>query len=323
MLLDQNKLIPTIRDILDENTKEVVISSAYLKTDVLKELESSLRGKAVKIYVRWDIEDLIKGVSDIEVYEICKENNWRLFRNPKLHAKFILFDNETIILGSSNYTLTGTGRNRKNIERNYMTDLNYDEIHYLLRDYSHSTIIDDDIYNKLKPILETLEPSKEYEHLQFDEVIFKDPRENYTSAFSFEQLPPFRPNDNSFDPSNVYHQSFLNAHNIVSCFDYDALRTFIENNPVSTLIIDFLENENSDRCQWGTVERLIRNNENLFNTVNNDRSQLKSELGKNHRLFNLFCWLEHFNKEKYIVWKREAYLKDPREGTCSLNKTHS
>ena len=115
MLLDQNELIPKIKDIIDENTKEVIISSAYIKTTLLKQLESVLSQKDVSIYVRWEISDLINGASDIDIYELCKTNGWKLFRNNQLHAKFILIDNSLVILGSSNYTLSGTGENKKNI----------------------------------------------------------------------------------------------------------------------------------------------------------------------------------------------------------------
>jgi len=320
MLLDQNELIPKIKDIIDENTKEVLISSAYIKTSLLKKLESVLDQKDVSIYVRWEISDLINGASDLEVYELCKVNGWKLFRHNQLHAKFILIDNAVVILGSSNYTLSGTGQNKRNIERNYLANLDDQQVNHLLKDYSFSKEINDTIFNKLRSFIEDKAPTNQYEHFEFDEIIFEEGQEEYSVPFTFDQLPPFRPHDNSFIPFNHDHLSFMKDHNIRSHYDYEVVKDFIEKNPISTLIFEFFTKGNSERCQWGKVERLIMENKMLFSLVDNERKQLKTALGNNHRLFNLFCWLEYFNKDKYRVWNREEYLNDPREGTCSLNR---
>ena len=322
MLLDQNEIIPRIKSIVDENTKEVIISSAYIKSALLEELQSTFKNKEVRIYVQWKLNDLINGASDIDVYLICKKNEWKLFRNDQIHAKFILIDNSIVILGSSNYTLSGTGRNRNNIERNYLVSLDTEEVNNLLKDFSHSTKINDKIYGEMKSFIDNQVPEREYEHLKFEDSIFNEDQEDYNEPFSFELLPPFRPNDNSFDPAISDHLVFLKNHNIISHHDYRALSDFITNNPVSILIKDFLNERNANRCQWGKVERLIMANERLFGLVNNNRELLKSELGRSHKLFNLFCWLEYFHPEIYFVWNRDNYLNDPREGTCSLNIHH-
>ena len=101
MLLDEYELIPKIKELINDDTKDVVISSAYMKSDLLKELQSTLNNKNVSIYVRWEINDLINGASDLDIYKICMANGWKLWRNGKLHAKFILIDQSVVILGSS------------------------------------------------------------------------------------------------------------------------------------------------------------------------------------------------------------------------------
>ena len=320
MLLDQNELIENIKIALDENTKDVVISSAYIKTELLKELQSSLHDKNVSIYVRWEIDDLIKGVSDLGIYELCAENNWKLYRHHRLHAKFILIDRTFLILGSSNYTLSGTGRNRNNIERNFMTQIDESSCSKLLKDYSFSTRITESIFTQLQEFIKENSFEREYPDYEFDEVIFSEDSEKFSpTSFTYDQLPPFRPDDNSFDKNDNTHNAFLKDHGIISYHDFEALRNFIETNPVSQLVTTYLSSYNNQRCQWGKVEQLIMADDTLFGLAGNDRQKLKMELGENNRLFNLFCWLEYFEPTKYEVWKRLEYLNDPRVGTCSLN----
>ena len=321
MLLNQNEIVPKIKDVINENTKEVIISSAYIKYNLLKELEPTLRSKNVNIFVRWEVDDLIRGASDVEIYDLCQANNWRLYRNQRLHSKFILIDNSILIIGSSNYTYSGTGRNRENIERNFLSEISKSQANDLLSEYSFSTRINDTIYENLKTYIKENPLPEEYAKYNFDKTIFQDKAEEYIKAqFTFNQLPPFRPDDNSFDESNELHTSYLQVHGIISHHDYEALRNFIESNPISLLIIEFLNTRDTHRCQWGKAEKLIMGDERLFSSTNNNRGLLKSELSQDNRLFNLFCWLEYFRPNDFWVWNIEEYLNNPREGTCSLNR---
>ena len=74
MLVTQNELIRVIGQSVNKNTKEIIISSAYIKEDLFQELVPILRNKSVKVYVRWDAQDLISGASDLGIYQICKNH---------------------------------------------------------------------------------------------------------------------------------------------------------------------------------------------------------------------------------------------------------
>lgn len=58
------------------------------------------------LVVRWRFDDLVSGASDLRVYELAKQYNWKLFVNLDLHAKVYVFD-ETSIVGSANLTEKG------------------------------------------------------------------------------------------------------------------------------------------------------------------------------------------------------------------------
>ena len=75
MLLDQNELLDHVRHECSEDTKEIILCSAFLKKNVLEELEDILNlATKVQVYVRWQELDLLSKVSDLDIYEVCKKN---------------------------------------------------------------------------------------------------------------------------------------------------------------------------------------------------------------------------------------------------------
>ena len=321
MLVTQNNLIRIIRECINESTKEIIISSAYLKEDLFRELIPFLENKKVHVYVRWEAQDLIMGTSDLGVYHICTNQGWRIFRNPRLHAKFVLIDKTILILGSSNYTMSGTGRSRQNIERNFKTTIEENSLVLLLEDYNLSVEINDDIFEKLNDYVLEQNVTNDYEHHQNEIAnIFSENNEFQDSyCFKLLDLPPFRPDDGSFDAVSKLHIAFLKSNSVSSIHDLSSVEDFIKNNPVSRKIFEIIESSADRRCRWGTIERRIKNDDHLFSLADNDITTLKELLGSHNRLFNLFCWISFFEPAKYYVWNRETYLADPREGTCSLN----
>ena len=88
-----------------ENAEELILLCAYVKTNQIVELNND--NKFQSIVVRWEIEDLLKGASDLSLYNYCKQNNIALFRNTRLHMKAIWDNKTTVICGSANYTNKG------------------------------------------------------------------------------------------------------------------------------------------------------------------------------------------------------------------------
>ena len=69
------------------SSDEITIFSPYIKLEQIKIL--NYRKKVKRIIVRWEIRDLCLGVSDLDLYLYCKENNIALFRNSRIHLKVI------------------------------------------------------------------------------------------------------------------------------------------------------------------------------------------------------------------------------------------
>lgn len=89
-------------------SNELIICSAFVKTKALEHLLKDVdENVAVTIVSRWAKQDLVFGVSDLDVYQWCVSKGYRFGVNNKLHAKLYSIDKCIMFLGSAN--LTGRG----------------------------------------------------------------------------------------------------------------------------------------------------------------------------------------------------------------------
>ena len=314
MLLDQNVLLDHVRHECSEDTKEIILCSAFLKKNVLQELEDVLNlADKVQVYVRWQELDLLSKVSDLDIYEVCKRNGWELFYNKKLHAKFFLIDEKSLFLGSSNYTLSGTGRGNKNIEWNKSTQIDEYEAIDLKKSISLSIPVTDDLYRELKNRIEQLEPLAK----QIEEVQTADTKPLYN--FNFDWLPPFSPKDLFTLPLDSLTVEYMRKFEVTSINSLDPFKEFVLNNPITELIRNY-HSTVDPIARWGSIRDKIKNDEYLFSLCKNNNVILEKELYTHNRLFHLFYWLAEFD-ESLELYMNDRYLEDPRRGTCSINET--
>ena len=60
-------------------SNEITLFSAYIKIDELRKI--NLKNNVTRIIVRWELQDLHLGVSDIELYDYCVLN--KINHHPK------------------------------------------------------------------------------------------------------------------------------------------------------------------------------------------------------------------------------------------------
>lgn len=85
------------------------IYSAFIKADAFSRIASSISDSVTgSVVARWRPADLISGVSDLRVYDLCAQHHWKFGVNLNLHAKAYVFDN-TMFVGSGNLTGAGLG----------------------------------------------------------------------------------------------------------------------------------------------------------------------------------------------------------------------
>ncbi len=92
-----------------EEAKDIIIAAPYIKADALSRVIGKV-GNDVSLtcITRWQAEDIIYGVSDVECYSIIKEVGGEFRLHPYLHAKYYRAD-EHILVGSANVTLSALG----------------------------------------------------------------------------------------------------------------------------------------------------------------------------------------------------------------------
>lgn len=130
-------------------SESVTIVSPFITNSALEQLvpESS---DNVRILTCWRPDLVISGFSDLELYTLCKDRGWRLYNNPKLHAKIYIFD-KTVFLGSANCTFTGLGiSSNPNIEAMIKVQRDENSMESIERIFSESILVDDNYYNQWK-----------------------------------------------------------------------------------------------------------------------------------------------------------------------------
>ncbi len=145
--------------ILESNS--ITIISAYIKLAELKSLNE--KNNISRIVVRWEIEDLIKGVSDLELYEYCVNNGITLYRNTRIHLKAIWDNESAIILGSANITGRGIGEigNTYNYELSCKTVIEtLEDFNYLNHIITTSEYVDIDLFTEIQKIVKSCENPK-------------------------------------------------------------------------------------------------------------------------------------------------------------------
>lgn len=182
MLNQSNDSLITSLRIFSRNSNRIKLFSAYIQSDVIKQI--NILNNIDFIIVRWEIVDLVNGVSDLELYNYCKEHKIKLFRNTRLHLKAIINDNNQIIFGSSNYTNKGLALTKNfnfelnsNVENLESADLIY--LNQILRD---SEYVDETKFNLIKSEVD------KYQKLKF-EIKEMPTEKNSTDKFLISQLP--------------------------------------------------------------------------------------------------------------------------------------
>ena len=97
---------------------EILIAAPFIKAAVLEEIFTNIKPEiTIKCVTRWLIEEIIIGVSDLEIWSIIQSHPHAcLWLRNDLHAKYYRAD-EQCLIGSANLTAKALGwSNRPNLE---------------------------------------------------------------------------------------------------------------------------------------------------------------------------------------------------------------
>jgi hypothetical protein len=140
----------------------ILVLVPFIKLDALKQLHWVHKSpRKWKIVCRWKPEDLVAGVSDLEIFDYLEEFGAQLYINPNIHLKLYVFESNVAFNTSGNLTLSGLGyQDKTNIEVGNMVKLSTQDWKRIFAIIEGSRQVDHALYSKLQDWLKEQKPSR-------------------------------------------------------------------------------------------------------------------------------------------------------------------
>ncbi|AFV03477.1 hypothetical protein UNSWDHB_305 [Dehalobacter sp. UNSWDHB] len=181
-----------IKTVLEQEFSKVSdnlqIISAYCKTAALAYVDSKVSSAPVtkRLMVRFRLDDILSGATDLDIYIYCKQYGWDLYILLDLHAKTFIFDRKRWIVGSANLTSRGIGLAKEsNLEMAMLAEVDPDELVMINAMFDKSTLMTDNLYERMKKQVECVNNG----HLsmnEWDDDIVNMIRDDITTLFTHD-----------------------------------------------------------------------------------------------------------------------------------------
>jgi hypothetical protein len=128
----------------------ILILVPFAKLAALQQLHwVHSRNVKLKVVCRWRPEDILAGVSDVEVYSYLRDSGSQLFINSEIHLKLYVFASNTAFNTSGNMTLSGLGYSEKgNVEVGNLVVLTSHDWIKIYEIINSSRQVDDSLFEK-------------------------------------------------------------------------------------------------------------------------------------------------------------------------------
>jgi hypothetical protein len=279
-----------------ENNETITLFSAYIRTEQLRKINETKNIK--QIVVRWEVGDICFGASDLDLYDYCRENHIKLFRNTKIHLKAFWNNKRSVLFGSANVTKNGIGEGG-NLELNGIKEnISHSDIKYFNEIIASSTYITKQLYNEIK--------QKVDEHK--DQVVRIPDLPNRKAEADFFLLSQLPMSLNVSDLYNTYVNSdslseedlnclihdivlYKASNNLSAEIFYSTLKENFNTHPFIIKLKEVIKSDTRDSLSYGSVVRWIQDN---TTTVPTPRSW---ELKKDQIVNILYEWICFFDDD--------------------------
>lgn len=278
--------------------KSVIILSAYVTEVGVKWMQEQIKSSLkCTIIARWDKGDLAQGSSDLNCYELAKNQNWDFKILKDLHAKVMLVDNKDLFIGSPN--LTGRGMSLvpvSNKEVGINLEATKNDINIISNLVDQAIKVDQELFDELKKWKKKLPIINKQLYPDFPQSIKDKLKENFDKLWvhnfpwcSPEQLLDFRKeNENINHDLELFglSKSNLNEKNLKQAFECSKIFWWL---------VNYLKKTKDHEIYFGTLSSVIH--QSLLDDPRPYRKEIKD------LQVNLYSFLKRFNLKKIIIDK--------------------
>tara|TARA_B100001564_G_scaffold156874_1_gene131773 strand:- start:958 stop:1959 length:1002 start_codon:yes stop_codon:yes gene_type:complete len=286
----------------EPSEEHLYILCPFINTNLLKDLLQKRQN--VTIVTSWRKDHLLSGVSNIDLYELVKNNpTWNLMINDRLHAKIFTRGFSDMICGSANITYRAL-EDQTNGNFEFLTYQNVEKIdeNSIKNILHHSMQMTDEIYEVYR---EWFSENQDGFEMPEDDSVFLPPQ---VDTFLISQLPaslsPSRIWALSREgvlPEDVWGESDALHHDLqlygIDCERYDNREKFFQDLNEKFLahpfISAFLEVLEDGEMYFGAVKAWVHH------TCTDDPVPYRKEI--TGYVQSLFAWLVELNPTTYAV----------------------
>ncbi len=266
---------------LNKVENNVSIITAFCKKEALEFLDKQIGKKediTKRVLVRFRLDDILSKVTDLEIYEYCKKNNWSLYAQFNLHAKVYVLDQNICYMGSANTTNKGLSINKRgNLEMSKRFELDAEERIQIEEVFSEALLMNDDLFKKMKAQINSINYKPTAKNEWNTEIIAKNIN-SYNVLFQDDF------------PINALPTEMLDDETFLDIYKDDSIETIKEkfyNTKIMQWLINILENQENNEIYFGELSAKIHNI--IFQEPKQYRKDVKVLQA---RLYN---WIEKLN----------------------------
>ena len=273
---------------LANTSSSLCIVSAYCKLDAIRFVEESLRNNisSKRLMVRFRLDDIVNGSSDLNVYEYCKQKDWQVFFRFDLHAKTYVFDKIRGIVGSANLTSRGIGLSKSaNYEIAQLSSISNDDMNRIESLFDNAVMMTDNLYAQMQQcVKESISVQKSKSHQWVPEIMnLFTPELKVLFVHEFPNCPSL---------SNLREDS-LDFLGLESGWDVDNIRkAFIKSN-VYMWLKQMLRKMPEQEIYYGALSAT------LHDIIINDPKPYRKEVKQLQT--NLLNWIEELGIDEIII----------------------
>lgn len=287
-LLISQSILGDINKEIEKCNESFIVISAFCKLSLIKYFDGRLASTVSekKLIVRMKPEDIVKGATDIELYDYCKEHGWILYFKLDLHAKTYVFDHVRCIVGSANATASGLSVGGVgNYEMATASNLDKDDCAAISDLVKYSVEMTDEIYQIMKDSLASRDSNINLDSLKWPDEITKLSKVDFSILFT-EDFPA------EASPFNDEGSEFYYWDDVSKLTKKEVMDLFTESKCYLWLKSELQKKDNHE-LYFGEATAL------LHNVLLNDPKPYRREVKE--LLANLLSWITELECKEIIV----------------------